>query len=136
MSMIQDVLDSLYLRQASVKDVNALNTPSHYRVLYNGCGHIDIITAEQAHKPIENRQGSDYHFCRKCNVGDKSGNAEGEGFCRKSVLHPIASAPPLFSRQYNQAQQRFKSASSSSSSFPFTPYNHILLMTAVCYRPL
>ena len=80
---------------------NKFTSPAAYRAVLS-CGHAHVFSDEKVHNPDEKRRGQeDQFYCDKCANGDRSGYGE-EGFCTRSLYHPVIAATPIFNRQYSE----------------------------------
>ena len=85
--------------------------PTHWKLNLD-CRHSPILKEDQIHKvrsQFNAATGEEDNFvvCPLCAKG-------APGSCDRAAIHKVVNWTPMFSRQYNQAQDKFKSASSST----------------------
>ena len=83
--------------------------PTHWKLNLD-CRHFPILKEDQIHKvrsQFNAATGEEDNFvvCPLCAKG-------APGSCDRAAIHKVVNWTPMFSRQYNQAQDKFKSASS------------------------
>jgi hypothetical protein len=106
------MISSEIIRQAAERRnaARVARAPDSWDVVLD-CGHRHRFSDQQMHDPLQRGFNGNLYYCDKCANGDRTGTANDEGFCTKTIAHTVEMATPLFAgyskqRQHQQQQQQ------------------------------